>query len=62
MSNLEKENAATSAKVHGGKFVIEEVKLPKQHTAEPVSFATFFWCKASGSVERMSGYPSGVAA
>jgi len=39
----------------------EAAKLPEEYKPEPVSFATFFWCKASGSVERLSGYPSGVA-
>jgi hypothetical protein len=38
----------------------EAAKLPEQLMPETVSFATFFWCKASGSVERLGGYPSGV--
>jgi len=37
------------------KSSIEAAKLPKQRTPKPISFATFFWCKASGSVERLSG-------
>ena len=41
---------------------IEAAKLHDQITTEPVFFATFVWFKASGSVERLSGYPSGVAA
>ncbi|MCK0151080.1 hypothetical protein MWU54_13650 [Marivita sp. S6314] len=40
----------------------EAAKLHKQNTPEPVTFATFFWCKASGSVERFTGYPRGVTA
>lgn len=39
----------------------EAAKLLRQHTPEPVSPATFFWCKASGSIERLSGYPGGVS-
>ena len=39
----------------------EAAKLPEQYTPEPVSSATFLWCKASGSIERLTGYPSGVA-
>lgn len=40
----------------------EAAKLHDQIATEPVSFATFVWFKAPGSVERLSGYPSGVAA
>lgn len=40
---------------------IEAAKLHDKITPEPFSFATFVWFKASGSVERLSGYPSGVA-
>lgn len=39
----------------------EAAKLLEHDTPEPCKFATFFWCKASGSVERLSGYPRGVA-
>ena len=39
----------------------EGTKLLKHASPEPATFATFFWCKASGSVERFDGYPSGVA-
>ena len=46
-----------------GAGTFNEVVKPQElnATLETVSLATFFWCKASGSVERFNGYPSGVA-
>lgn len=61
MTEQTKENPGAGATATGADIKSEAAKLHNQDTPKPVTFATFFWCRASGSVERFSGYPSGVA-
>jgi len=50
-SGLTNENPAAATTANGAKTSIEAAKLPNQHTPKSGTFATFFWDRASNSIE-----------